>query len=306
MNDFLDEWHNASNTVEAHTSGSTGKPKRIELLKSDMRASAEATINYFGINRESILAIPLSADYIAGKMMAVRADMAGCRLLELPVSNTVSIDTSVDLLAVVPSQIPSLLESTRPTLVKNLLIGGAPLSDDMESRIVAAGFNAYIGYGMTETCSHVALRKLGEDGSFKAMDGISFSTDSRGCLVIHSSQFSWKELVTNDMVELVSSQSFKWLGRADNVVISGGLKLHPELLEKEYARLIPGLPPFYLTGEANEKWGQCLVMVAENPSEGLLEQIRLMLDDRRKAPQKIVAVEELPRTANGKVRRILP
>ena len=307
MTGFLQEWHNAEPFVVAHTSGSTGAPKSIRLLKSDMRASATATNRFFGIHSGSVLAIPLSADYIAGKMMAVRTDVAGCRLLELPVSNDVDIKEHVDLLAVVPSQIKSLLlNPDAPQLVRNLLIGGAPLNDDLARQVTDAGFSAYLGYGMTETCSHVALRKIGNDDIFHAMPGISFSTDSRGCLIIESRNFSWKKLVTNDVVELVSAQSFRWLGRFDNVINSGGIKLHPEELEKEYRERIPSLPPFYLIGETDAMLGQRLVMVAENPDDRLLDNIREIISDHRKTPKRIISVTSLPQAANGKLRRILP
>lgn len=304
---FLAEWHNDSRYVEAHTSGSTGSPKVMKLLKADMRVSAEATNKFFEITSSSTLAIPLSAEYIAGKMMAVRADVARCRLLELPVSNDIRLSARVDLLAVVPSQVPSLLSNPdAPRLVKNLLVGGAPIGDDMAHRLSRAGFSAYLGYGMTETCSHVALRKIGDGDIFHAMPGIRFRSDSRACLVIESKHFSWKTLTTNDVVELVSDLSFRWLGRADNVINSGGIKLHPEILEREYGELMPGLPPFYLVGEPDEKLGQRLVMVAENPCGNLLDMIRTTIADHCKTPKRIIAVNNLPRTQNGKIKRILP
>ena len=307
MTEFINEWRNDCPWIEAHTSGSTGKPKAIRLLKSDMLSSATATNAFFGIDRYSTLAIPLSADYIAGKMMAVRAEAAGCRLLEMPVSNDVRVECPIDLLAVVPSQIESLLGQPEAAgLVKNLLVGGAPLTDEPARRLVAAGFNAWLGYGMTETCSHVALRRVDSDEIFKAMEGIRFSTDSRDCLTIESERFSWGSLMTNDVVELLSPTSFRWLGRADNAINSGGLKLHSEQLEKEYRAAIGDLPPFYLAGEPDPKWGERLVMVAENPPEGLLERIKSLLPDRRKAPGRIVGVDTLPRTDNGKIRRIVP
>ena len=307
MNDFLQEWRSDASTVSAHTSGSTGVPKRIELLKADMLVSAHATNTFFGIDAGSILAIPLSADYIAGKMMAVRADVAGCRLLELPVSNTVVIKSHVDLLAIVPSQVESVLSNENARVnIRNILVGGGPLSDRLASALVESGIPSYLGYGMTETCSHVALKRIGSDNAFVAMDGIAFETDTRGCLVIVSDKYSWKRLVTNDVVNILSPKKFEWLGRYDNAVISGGLKLQPESIEKEIRRHVPALPDFYLVGEPDEKWGQRLVMVIE----GMPESLQHMLDasgiDRRKLPKRIVSVKELPRTANGKLRRIVP
>lgn len=308
MTDFLDEWHSDEDFVVAHTSGSTGMPKKIHLPKSDMKVSALATNTFFGINKNSVLALPLSLDYIAGKMMAVRAELAGCRLIELPVSNRIELPCQIDLLPVVPSQLPSLIENSEaPALIRNLLIGGAPLSESMAKELVSCGFNAWLGYGMTETCSHVALRKIGEPPLFHAMPGVSFETDSRGCLVINSEKYTWRQLVTNDIVRLEGKDSFEWLGRYDNVVNSGGIKIHPEILEKEIQNLIPEIPPFYLVGEPDEKWGQRLVMVVENAPEGLNEKLKALLPDKKTMPKRIISVSQLPRTASGlKVKRIIP
>lgn len=300
VKEFLCEWRSESPHVIAHTSGSTGRPKEIRLLKSDMLQSARATNRFFGIDENSVLAIPLSMDYIAGKMMVVRAEEAGCRLLEMPVSNRVELSEKVDLISLVPSQLEHYMLYP---MAKHVLLGGAPLRKSQELAIVESGIDAWLGYGMTETCSHVALRKVGDDGVFRAMDGISFSTDKRDCLVVCSDDFSWMRLVTNDVVELIDSHSFRWLGRADNVINSGGIKLHPEQLESELRDAFPWLPPFYLKGEDDESLGQRLVMVAENPSGDILNRMRQSAFDHRRLPKKIIAVKAFKRTSNGKLIR---
>ena len=307
IDEFLKQWRDDSDYVVAQTSGSTGEPKTIRLLKSDMRVSAAATNAFFGITEKSTLALPLSPDYIAGKMMAVRAEMAGCTLWVQEPSNKVVVDRPVDLLAVVPTQLDSLLANPdAPRLIGALLIGGAPMSDAQSNAVAAAGFNAWLGYGMTETCSHVALRRVGGEDLFRAMPGITFSTDDRDCLIVNSARYSWKTLATNDVVGLVSPTSFRWLGRADNVVNSGGVKLHPEVLEAEYRMLMPDLPDFFLTGEADERLGQRLVMVAVAPAPDLLKTIRAAIADHKRVPARIITVDELPRNKNGKLLRNLP
>ena len=309
--DFLKEWDAPVEFIEAHTSGSTGTPKSIRLPKADMRLSARATIRFFGITAASTLALPLSVDYIAGKMMAVRARMAGCRLLELPVSGRIVLTEDVDLLAVVPSQVEFLIESGSISHVRNLLVGGAPLTPAQYAMIEGCGVRAFIGYGMTETCSHVALRRIGggdSDSLYTAMPGITFDTDSRGCLVILSDGFSWRRLVTNDVVRLHGNTAFEWLGRADNVINSGGIKIHPEQEEAVMRAHIPGLPPFYLVGEPDGQWGSRLVMVAEaRPGSLDLNRIKGALPDKRKAPRSIFYVDRLPVTVSGrKLRRLAP
>ena len=307
MNDFLAEWRSDVPYIEAHTSGSTGTPKSIRLLKTDMRVSAEATNRFFGITHDSVLAIPLSADYIAGKMMAVRADVAGCRLIEMPVSNSVVIDTHIDLLAIVPSQVESVLANVDVARkVGNILVGGGPLSQSRAMALTESGIPSFLGYGMTETCSHVALRRIGADGRYHAMPGVSFEADGRGCLVIISGKYSWKRIVTNDVARILSPDTFEWLGRYDNVVISGGIKLHPEKIEQEIKAALPHMPEFYLVGEPDEKWGSRLVMVIEDAPDSLTDDLLGSGIDRRKLPKRIVSVKKLPQCANGKLRRIVP
>lgn len=305
FSEFNTEWHNSLDYIVAHTSGSTGTPKEIHLPKADMLSSAKATNAFFGINESSVLGLPLSMDYIAGKMMAVRALAAGCSMLEMPVSNHVEPHCNIDLLSVVPTQLPSILENeTIHGFIGNLLVGGAPLDAAAEQQLNATGIKAWLGYGMTETCSHVALRRVGGDGFFSAMPGIEFTTAPDGRLIIRSNRFSWNELVTNDIVDLIDNTRFRWLGRADNVVNSGGIKLHPEQLEQLYRATLPSLPPFYLKGEPDIALGQRLVMITEGEHPDLLDLLRSHIGNHRIIPKTIIAVERLPRTYNGKIKRL--
>ena len=302
------EWQSESRYIVAHTSGSTGVPKEIRLLKDDMRVSARATNLRFGITQNSVLACPLSVDYIAGKMMVVRALEANCKFIQLPVSNTLEIDCNVDLLAIVPSQVESLLAiENAADKIKNVIIGGAPLSDALADRLCRAGINAYATYGMTETCSHVALAPITPgERIFKAMPGISFECDDRGCLIINAPSFSFITLITNDIVELVDRNSFKWLGRYDNVINSGGLKISPEVLENEIRRWFSGI--FYVTSVVDVKWGEVPVIVFEGEKDeeiGLIEHLRSKINHKY-CPAHAFAVERIPRTSNGKIIRKKP
>lgn len=301
---FLREWNSESDYIKAHTSGSTGNPKEIHLLKSDMISSAMATNAFFGINSSSTLTLPLSLDYIAGKMMAVRAICASCRLEIIPPSNSFPINNHSDLISIVPTQIDNLLsQKDSYKKLKNILVGGAPMSSLQETRLASFSDTAWLGFGMTETCSHVALRRVGDDGIFHAMEGIEFDIDPDSCLIIKSHRFSWQQLTTNDVVDLLSPNAFCWVGRRDNTINSGGLKLHPEKIEKIILEVFPNLSPFYLRGEPDANLGQRLVMVAENPPERLMEQLREKISDHRILPKAILSVDKLPRTANGKILR---
>lgn len=304
---FMKQWRDSSRWIEAHTSGSTGQPNVIRLLKSDMEASAKATNAFFGITRDSVLGLPLSMDYIAGKMMAVRAFVAGCRMLQLDVSNRFDLPERVDLLSVVPSQLPHVLQSFTPAQTGRLLVGGAPVDEATETEVVNAGFEAYIGYGMTETCSHVALRRFGSGPVYDAMDGISFDIDEDSCLAVCSNRFSWKRLQTNDIVRLHSDNAFEWLGRRDNIINSGGIKVPAEQAESLLRTHIPTLPPFYIVGEPDERWGTRVAMVAEC-GESEASQIKELLAKvslpKGWRPGAVYCIAALPRTSNGKIRRL--
>lgn len=309
IENFIEEWHNGKPYIKAHTSGSTGKPKEILLAKSDMLASAKATNEFFNIKADSCLALPLSIDYIAGKMMVVRAIEAGCELIPLNVSNNIIIPDEIkkiDLLPVVPSQIDSLIQNKKyASKIKNLLIGGAAPSPCQCAGLSDAGYNWFISYGMTETCSHVALAdSFGSKRVFCAMPGISFDTDEQNRLLIITPGFSFKRLQTNDVVELLSPKKFIWKGRADNVINSGGLKLHPEELENQFRKYLPGIV-FYLTSGKSLKWGSELVMVVEGKEDSgyLLSVLEEAGIESKYLPKRVICYNKLPRTSSFKIIR---
>ena len=306
---FIEEWLNPLPYVVAHTSGSTGTPKEIRLLKSDMRSSARATIEFFGLDSRSHLHLPLSPDYIAGKMQIVRALESGASLTVETASNRplaaclTDASRRISLLPVVPSQVNGLLESPLCQRIDNLIIGGAPLSAADEERIISTGLRAFATYGMTETCSHVALRRLGTD-CFSALPGFRFSTDGRGCLVIRSATLSFGELVTNDLVETACDTSFRWIGRIDNVINSGGLKISPEEIEKKIAPLFAPETTFYLTSRQSSRWGEEMVLVTDMPGpyDEISERIESVTGHLR-APKAIIFDPDIRRTSSKKIIR---
>lgn len=318
---FIGELLAEENYVVAHTSGSTGVPKEIRLLKSDMRASARLTNDFFGINDDSLLYLCLSPDYIAGKMMIVRAIEAGAEIVEQSPSNEpmAGYDSNrrVSLLAVVPSQLGYLVNHPEYLdMVDALIVGGGALSERMEHWLADKGVNAYKTYGMTETCSHVALAPVSRGRvPFEAIGDVTFSTDARGCLIVGAPQFSVSEIVTNDMVELVDARHFFWRGRFDNVINTGGLKVFPEEVEQAIARVLPKLR-FFVASQPSEKWGDELVLVLEYGSLGenerktgdihpaLVDALRRVLPPHA-IPRRYIALRSLPLTPTGKPIRQL-
>jgi O-succinylbenzoic acid--CoA ligase len=305
---FLEQWHNDEPYIVAHTSGSTGVPKAINLLKSDMRLSAQMTNRKFDITRNSTLFLPLSVDYIAGKMVVVRALEAGCTLIIEPASNhpIKQQPKAIDLISVVPSQVDSIL--SRPqclAAIRNLLIGGAAIDNELENRVISSGINAYVSYGMTETCSHVALRRVGQSPIYQALPGIKFATDGDDRLAITSRQMSFSRLQTNDIVRLIDDEHFIWLGRYDNVINSGGIKVYPETIERKIAGIINGR--YYITSQNDAKWGNVPILVIEGENDlARTERIREMLHESlspAEMPKAIKYVNQIELTSNGKIKR---
>lgn len=308
LNRFLAEWRSESPVIEAHTSGSTSKPKRILLSKADMIVSAKATCRFFRINSNSLLFLPLSLDYIAGKMMAVRSEVSGARLIvEKPSNSPLQTEPLriITLGAIVPSQVPGLLASPWSRMIKTLIIGGAPLSKEYEKLITYRGIEAYSTYGMTETCSHVALRCLGQE-AYTALPHVHFETDSRGCLVVVSDAMSFKRLVTNDIVTLIDEHNFLWRGRYDNVINSGGIKVFPEEIESKLTAAME-CRNFYITSRKSPKWGEEVVLIVEGLQpldESQFNAIKNLRAAER--PKDVVFLPEFEFTSSGKIIRKKP
>ncbi len=311
-------WHDKSDTVICHTSGSTGTPKEIRLGKEFMRQSAKRTNDFFSITDESRLHTCLDFKYIASMMMTVRADMAGCRLTsEKPSSRplgNVATEETIDLLSVVPAQMEWILDcDVKWRGIKHILIGGSAIPLMMRRRIAISGYDAWESYGMTETASHIALRKVVEDEvPFSVLPGISVALTDANCLIVNMPDGS--RMVTNDIAVLDGPTEFRILGRADNCVISGGIKIMPEELERKLGSFIAF--DYCISSVPDKKWGEKIVLVVEMPdgqneydliqkAVGVrLRQYRKILDLGVKSPKDVICISEIPRTSNGKIDRV--
>ena len=305
---FIKQWNDSNDYIVAHTSGSTGTPKEIKLLKSDMIVSARATCRFFNIDSRSLLVSPLSADYIAGKMMIVRAIVSDASLAMTEPTNRPDLSRfeHIDLLPVVPSQVDAILADTsNVNRIKHLLVGGGKTDEPLEHRIKSSGIDAWASYGMTETCSHVAVRRLGNpDSCYHALPGITFTTDTESCLAIHADGFSWKALQTNDIVALIDNKSFRWIGRRDNIINSGGIKIVPELVEQKISHLID--VPLYIIGRPDSKWGEAIVLYLESDkpidTATLAKTLSTVLSPYER-PKEIMVVEQFERSSSNKIKR---
>lgn len=308
IRNFLTEWWDDSTCIAAQTSGSTGAPKIIHLSKKTVAESADKTISFFGLNSGHNALLCLPCRFIAGKLMLVRAIRSGMNLVIVnPNLNAIQqLSSPVDFAALIPAQVAAALkkESTQNRIIKipQVLLGGAPINSGLEKQLAALPNRFFHSYGMTETATHVALREIGVEEEYSALNGVCFSLDDRGCLVIKADHIGQK-IATNDLVKLNGKKSFTWLGRIDNAIISGGLKHIPELLEKKLAGLFD--VPFYIKGIPDPELGQKLVLVIEG-DESKFKYLPNKLESvlqRHEVPKKIQFKEKFKRTENGKVLR---
>jgi O-succinylbenzoic acid--CoA ligase len=308
---FMNDWFSDTGFILAQTSGSTGEPKAIELPKSIMRKSAERTIEYFNLQRTDNLLLSLPCRYIAGKMMVVRAIVGQMNLVTVdPSTDFRFLENEVfDFGALVPNQVIKILEqqSGQQKLqnIKNLLIGGSAIPTELSKQVAPLKNRVVSTYGMTETASHIAIRELSgpvKSEFYHCLAEITVSLQENGCLQIHLSDFH-EPLKTNDLAELQSDTSFRILGRADSVIISGGAKYSPESIEKKLEKLIQ--QPFAISSVADEKLGERIVLVIEGDclgTEDLEEKMRSVLPTFER-PKAIIFVQKFPLTESSKIRR---
>ncbi len=302
---FILEWINDSDEIKAQTSGSTGKPKSICLKKFHMIASARKTIEFFNLKEHHSALLCLSANYIAGKMMVVRAFVGGFNLLlQEPVGNPLAyIDKKVDFAALVPLQVSNSVDDINSGLkVGNIIIGGGAVSGELADKIKNAKSICYETYGMTETVSHVAIRRLGED-FFSAMPNVSFNQDERNCLLIDASDVADCKLITNDIVELISDKVFKWLGRYDNIINTGGVKVVPEEIEKKLSSEIKH--DFFISSIPDEKLGEKMVLVISSQVKYNVNSILSAFSvlNKYERPRNICLINNFPYSDNNKIQR---
>ena len=313
LGSFLQAWFSDKEYIEVHTSGSTGKPKLIKLKKHHMVNSAMATGTYFKMSASSKALLCLPFGTIAAKMMLVRAMILGWHLdTDTPSSSPLKdVTSSYDFCAMVPLQLRNSLKHLHK--VRTLIVGGARLAFDLVDAVRTLSVSIYETFGMTETCSHIAVKKISDhsgkdsvefDDYFETLPGVTISKDQRGCLVINAPQIADQQIITNDLVEISTDTNFKWLGRLDNVVNSGGIKLIPEAIESKLARELSGR--FIITSVPDDDLGEKLVLVLEGEADlGVLKDKLTSLTNlgNYEMPRGIYTLARFPETHSGKPDR---
>lgn len=296
--EFLTEWNSTKEYIISKTSGSTGTPKEIELPKQAMKLSAQMTGEFFELRRGDSALLCLPVGFIAGKMMVVRAAELKLKLYCIEPTSKITLDFTekIDFAPLTPMQVENSFEELNK--IKILLIGGAPLADSTREKLLKFPTKSFESYGMTETITHIGLKEISEE-FFTVLEKIEIRQDERKCLVIQTPYFE-EEIITNDIVEIKNQKRFKWLGRFDNVINSGGIKLFPEQIEKKLKPFIES--EFIITSVPDEKLGQKLILIIEGVKNSELN-IQNSTLTKFEMPKEIFYLNEFPRTESGKIKR---
>ena len=331
IDEFLEEWNSNCPYVEVKTSGSTGEPKVMRVEKQRMLASARITCDFLGLKPGDTALLCMSLDYIAGKMMVVRAMERGLRLVTVEPSGHPLGRTNVVpvFAAMVPMQVYNSLqvpgERERLKMIKHLIIGGGAIDEALAKELKTFPNHVWSTYGMTETLSHIALRRLsGPEATewYTPFPSVKVNLNDEGCLVIDAPEVCQERLVTNDIAELatqrgqspmcsassahegqspcVANVPFKILGRKDNVICSGGIKIQAEEVERMLKAHLH--VPYLISKRPDEKFGEVVVLLTEGDTEAARMVCEGVLDKYQR-PKVYVHVDEIPLTETGKPAR---
>ncbi len=316
---FIRDWVNQQEHFEFQSSGSTGTPKKITISRKQILSSVALTREFLDLRSREKALVCLDAAYVATKMMLARCLVVDMDVVLIPpMSNPLEqLATPVDFASFVPLQIEAMLQANQTkqlSSIKNVLIGGAPLEADIASAIHSLPNNIYLTYGMTETVSHVALRLLSKDSTtrnFTTLKGITIGTNSEGCLTIKGSVTDQQLLETTDLVEIKSETAFCWLGRKDNIINSGGIKLVPEQIETELHPILhqSHIPEdFFVAGMPDASLGQKLTLFLEaekitaDQENELITRCKKTLP-KYHVPKMVICLKSFTRTPSGKINR---
>lgn len=309
--EFIREWNDGSERLLVHTSGSTGAPKPMWVEKSRMKASALTTCRFLGLNAGDTALLCMPLDYIAGKMMVVRAIVCGLRLIEVPPSGhpLAGLKSAPTFAAMVPMQVYNSLRVAKERRllgsISHLIIGGGAIDNDMAAELAGFGNAVWSTYGMTETLSHIALRRLsGPEASewYTPFDGVSVSLTPDGCLAIDAPDVCATTITTNDIARLApDGRRFRIIGRKDNVICSGGIKIQAEEVERMLAPHIGS--PFIVTKRNDPKYGEAVVLLVQSADTAGAEAACRSALPKYWQPHHIISVCRIPTTATGKPAR---
>lgn len=305
IKEFINNWDDISPNIKIKTSGSTGKPKTIELKKTNMIFSAKMTGDFFNLKEGETILLNLSPKTIGGAMIIVRSIVLKLNLIVVDINSNPleNLNELVDFSAMVPSQVKVSIDNypQKFNYIKNLIIGGGPISKKLKKEIKKLGCNCYHTFGMTETISHIALKNLKNESFFKILNGVKINIVDN-CLEITAPKLGCNKLLTNDIIELKSNKSFKWIGRSDLAINSGGIKIIPSIIEGKLIDIINS--SFFCYGIPDVKLGQKHILIIENDENMKINKSDFKTLDRKQIPKEIYFLKKFIYTSSGKINRI--
>jgi o-succinylbenzoate---CoA ligase len=299
VGDFLLDWFDDKSYIDMRTSGTTGNPKSIRIEKDAMVKSAIATGDFFELQPGDRVLHCLPANYVAGKMMFVRSFILGLDMdFVAPSSHPLEHnDQKYIFSAMVPLQAKNSLDKL--SNIKKVIIGGVKIHKSLEQELVKLPIDIYETYGMTETITHIAAKKVGAE-AFKTLPHVTVSVNENQCLEIVAKNIGNEKIVTNDIVKLISDREFIWIGRFDNIINSGGIKIQPEQVEAKLSTLISRR--FFISGLADDILGEKVVLYVEGSPVEIDHSVFDHLDKYEK-PKEIIFIPKFKETATGKIMR---
>lgn len=311
--DFLAEWFDDNTTVQVHTSGSTGTPKPLRVEKQRMMQSAMLTVGFLGLKQGDTALLCMPLKYIAGKMVVVRSLVANLNLLPVtPCGHPLAqINAAPKFAAMIPMQVYNSLQVSAEKeclqQVRHLIIGGGAIDSTLATELASFPHAVWSTYGMTETLSHIALRRLnGPDASdwYTPFQGVKVSLSSESTLTIEAPDVCAEKLTTNDICEFNAQGQFHILGRKDNTINTGGVKVQIEQVEDALKTALPA--PFMVTAVPDPKFGERIVLLLESEENTDVSPSLAQVYDQLPAywrPKQTFVVRHLPQTETGKPDR---
>lgn len=314
---LIQDWLNNKPSFSFTTSGSTGIPKPIELSRVQMEASAQGTIEALPLTQAEHFFVCMNTAFIGGAMLIVRALMLDATItLQEPTGNPLQLipkEHPYTFASFAPLQLFPILknehnEQSKLNRFKNVLVGGGVIDSLLENKLVTLNVKVYHTYGMTETVSHIALKELGRQESFTALPGVQLKTDDRDCLAIRCAATNNEWVQTNDVVDLVNGHSFNILGRADEVINSGGIKIWPAKVEQAIRdQLGTTITNLFVYGLPDAKLGQQLIAVIETDMKNAITTLPVKLGaqlSKYEIPRQYFTLPAFCYTPTGKINKV--
>lgn len=314
---LIQDWLCNKQSFSFLTSGSTGTPKPIELSRTQMEASARGTVETLSLTSAEHFFVCMNTAFIGGAMLLVRALMLEATItLQEPTGNPlllISEHHPYTFASFAPLQLFPILknehnETQKLNRFKRILVGGGGIDPLLVNKLVRLNVKVYHTYGMTETVSHIALKELGNQQSFNALPGVQLRTDDRNCLAICCAATNHKWIQTNDVVDLIDPHTFTILGRADEVINSGGIKVWPAKVEQAIREVFgPAITNVFVYGLPDVKLGQQLIAVIETQTANSinypLQQLEHVLS-KYEIPKQYFTLSAFKYTLTGKINKV--